>query len=220
MLKNMIDLHTHTLLSDGVLVPSELIRRARVLGYAAIALTDHADESNIEIVLEQLRKVCVLYNGGGSFKAVPGVELTHIPPGRIPSIVEKARTLGARIVVGHGETLSEPVEEGTNMAFIKARVDILAHPGLVTAAHCRAAAKKRVFFEITSRGSHAISNGHVAAMAIRHGVGLVLNSDAHAPGDLISANAALRVALGAGLSIKDFGRMQSDAGAIVKKALS
>ncbi|MBI5970553.1 MAG: histidinol phosphate phosphatase domain-containing protein [Deltaproteobacteria bacterium] len=216
----MIDLHTHTLLSDGVLVPSELIRRARVIGYAAIAITDHADESNIESVLEQIRKVTVLYNSAASFKAVPGVELTHIPPCRIPSMVERARSLGARIVVGHGETLSEPVERGTNMAFIKARVDTLAHPGLVTAAHCREAAKKRVFLEITSRHGHASSNGHVAAMAIRHGAPLVINSDAHGPGDLISANAAINVALGAGLSIKDFRRMQKNAEAIVKKALS
>ncbi len=220
MTGNMIDLHTHTLLSDGVLVPSELIRRARVTGYAAIAITDHADESNIESVLKQIINVCELYNGAGSFRVVPGVELTHIPPGRIPSMVEKARALGARIVIGHGETIAEPVEQGTNIAFIKARVDVLAHPGLVTAAECREAAKRRVFFEITSRGGHSISNGHVAAMATRYGVGLVLNTDAHAPGDLISANAALRVALGAGLSIKDFRRMQKDAGKIVKKALS
>ncbi|MEK7309147.1 MAG: PHP domain-containing protein, partial [Nitrospirota bacterium] len=31
----MIDLHTHSLLSDGVLLPSELIRRAYVIGYKA-----------------------------------------------------------------------------------------------------------------------------------------------------------------------------------------
>ena len=37
------DFHTHTFLSDGVLSPMELIRRAHDKGYAAIAITDHVD---------------------------------------------------------------------------------------------------------------------------------------------------------------------------------
>ena len=37
----MYDFHTHTFLSDGVLSPIELIRRALVRGYKAMAITDH-----------------------------------------------------------------------------------------------------------------------------------------------------------------------------------
>ena len=37
----MYDFHTHTFLSDGVLSPMELIRRAHVRGYRAMAVTDH-----------------------------------------------------------------------------------------------------------------------------------------------------------------------------------
>jgi len=37
----MYDFHTHTFLSDGVLSPIELIRRALVRGYKAIGVTDH-----------------------------------------------------------------------------------------------------------------------------------------------------------------------------------
>jgi len=50
----MIDLHTHTLFSDGVLLPAELARRAQVLGYQALAMTDHVDSSNLEFVLPRL----------------------------------------------------------------------------------------------------------------------------------------------------------------------
>ena len=46
----MVDLHTHSLLSDGQLLPSELVRRAEVRGYEAIAITDHVDFSNIDLV--------------------------------------------------------------------------------------------------------------------------------------------------------------------------
>ena len=57
-----IDLHTHSLLSDGELVPSELARRAEKLGHAAIAITDHVDLSNIEFVVPQIAKVAAELN--------------------------------------------------------------------------------------------------------------------------------------------------------------
>jgi predicted metal-dependent phosphoesterase TrpH len=34
----MIDLHTHSFLSDGELLPSELVRRAKVKGYRIIGI--------------------------------------------------------------------------------------------------------------------------------------------------------------------------------------
>jgi len=213
----MIDLHMHSFLSDGVLIPSELVRRARVAGYRAMAITDHADESNIEAVLKQITKVARQLNTDKTFTLLPGVELTHIPPAHIPIMVKKARALGAKVVVGHGETLVEPVEAGTNAAFIKAGVDILAHPGLVTDEDARLAAKKSVHFEITSRGGHSLSNGHVAAVAKRHGVKMVLNTDTHSPGDLVNDEKALRIALGAGLNEEDFRRIQENAKAFLKK---
>ena len=47
----MIDLHTHSLYSDGELIPAELWRRAQVKGYRYLAITDHVDASNFEVVL-------------------------------------------------------------------------------------------------------------------------------------------------------------------------
>ncbi len=52
----MIDLHTHSLFSDGELIPSELVRRAVMHGYRAIAITDHADFTNVELSLRMLSK--------------------------------------------------------------------------------------------------------------------------------------------------------------------
>lgn len=213
----MIDLHTHSLLSDGALLPTELVRRARVAGYTAMAITDHADESNIETVLKQLIKVAKQLNADRTLKVIPGVELTHIPVTHIPLMVKKARSLGARVVVGHGETLAEPVEAGTNRAYIKAKVDILSHPGLITDEDCALAVKNSVHLEITSRAGHSISNGHVAALGKKHGARMLLNTDSHSPGDLISDERALKVALGAGLDNTDFRRMTENAEKLVKK---
>ena len=43
----MYDFHTHTFLSDGVLSPIELIRRALVQGYKVMAVTDHVGIGNV-----------------------------------------------------------------------------------------------------------------------------------------------------------------------------
>ena len=68
----MIDLHTHSLLSDGELLPSELVRRAETAGYKAIAITDHSDASNLDFVIERIVNVCNELKGSG-IPVIPGV---------------------------------------------------------------------------------------------------------------------------------------------------
>jgi putative hydrolase len=196
----MIDLHTHSLFSDGVLVPSELVRRAVMKGYEVIAITDHADASNLDFTLPRVAAACKELNRRWKITALPGIELTHIPPETFTELTERARSLGAMIVVAHGETLVEPVHPGTNRAAIEARVDILAHPGLITKEEAELASKNGVYLEITARKGHSLSNGHVALRAGEAGAKLVIDTDAHEPGDLITDEFAQNILLGAGLS--------------------
>ncbi|WP_462326890.1 histidinol phosphate phosphatase domain-containing protein [Desulfobaculum sp.] len=200
----MIDLHTHTVFSDGALIPAELARRARVAGYKALAMTDHADASNLEFIITNVRRVTESYSPYAGIDLFCGVEVTHVPPGLIPDTVARARELGADIVVAHGETIAEPVEQGTNLAAIEAGVDVLAHPGLITPEEVRLAADKGVALEITTRKGHSLTNGHVAALAREHGATLVINNDAHEPGDLVGEEMRRSIALGAGLSIEEY----------------
>ncbi len=204
----MFDLHTHTLFSDGELLPSELVRRAEELGYEAIALTDHADSSNLDWIIPRIVQVCRDLNRHRKIRAVAGVELTHLPLEMIVPMVEQARTLGAQMVVVHGETLVEPVLPGTNRQAIEAGVDILAHPGLITEEDVLRAKAKQVFLEITVRKGHSLSNGHVARLAQKSGTPLVLNTDTHGPDDLMTRKFGLQVVMGAGLTAADFERMQ------------
>jgi len=196
----MIDLHTHTLFSDGELVPSELVCRAQAAGLRAIALTDHADMSTFDWILPRVIRACAENTSARSIRCLPGIELTHVPPSLVARYVGEARALGAQIMVVHGESPVEPVEPGTNRAAIEAGADILSHPGLITEEDARLAAAKGVSLEVTARKGHSLANGHVVAMARRTGAPLVLNTDAHAPGDLIPESFARVVARGAGLS--------------------
>jgi putative hydrolase len=207
----VIDLHTHSIFSDGALIPSELVRRAEVLGIKAIGITDHADASNLDFIIPRIMAVSERLNRANHIKTVPGIELTHIPPSDIKTLAEQARSLGAKIVVVHGETIAEPVAPGTNSAALAADIDILAHPGLISEEEVVMAAEKGIFLEISARKGHCLTNGHVAQLAKKHGAELVLNSDAHEPSDLISEEQARKIVLGAGLIEGDFERMQKNA---------
>jgi putative hydrolase len=196
-----VDLHTHTFLSDGALVPSDHLRQAVVLGYGAIAITDHADASNMEFLLSALRRFAEQQAEDYSLVFISGIELTHVAPRNIAPLSRRAKELGAGLVVVHGETLVEPVVPGTNAAAVACPdVDILSHPGLITVAEACQAAANGIYLEITSRRGHSLANGHVARVAREAGAGLVLNTDMHEPGDMIDQAMARRVAAGAGLS--------------------
>lgn len=213
----MIDLHTHTFASDGALGPAELVRRAEAAGLAALAITDHADASNLERLVRELAAFVRETQPYLRIRLLPGVELTHVPPGQLAGLVRRARQLGALLVVVHGETVSEPVAAGTNRAAIEAGVDILAHPGLITAEEARLAAARGVRLEISTRPSHGVANGHVAAAARAAGAELVIDSDTHAPSDIMEAGWRRRIALGAGLAEEDLARIDRAMAALVEQ---
>jgi histidinol phosphatase-like PHP family hydrolase len=200
----LYDFHTHTFFSDGALLPTELIRRAIVHGYTAMAITDHASASNIEELVEKVTRDADLVWKEWGFRVLPGVELTHCPPASIGRLAARAKSCGAKIVVIHGETLVEPVPPGTNRASVECPdVDILAHPGLLTPEEAALAAQNNVYLEITSRRGHCLGNGNTALLAREHGASLIVNSDTHSPGDLHTPEFALTVALGAGLTAEE-----------------
>lgn len=215
----MIDLHTHSIFSDGELVPSELVRRAAVTGYRAIAITDHADHSNIDFIIPRIVKVCEKISDAYSIKAIPGIEITHVPPDSIFELTREARKMGAKIIVVHGETIVEPVIPGTNLAAIKSPIDILAHPGLITEEEVRLCSENSVFLEISARHGHSLTNGHVVKLARKFKAGLVLNTDAHGPQDLINKEMARRIAAGAGMSNEEIDIMFENSEYLVNKAL-
>jgi len=199
-MSGMYDLHTHSILSDGEMLPTELVRRMAVTGYTTVAITDHVDLSNAESVLSTLalvRESAGLYG----VRLLCGVEITHVPPTQIASLAKSAKAAGADIVVVHGETPVEPVAEGTNHAACTCnQVNVLAHPGVISLKDAKAAAKNGIALEITSRGGHNRTNGHVVRVAREAGCQMVVDSDAHAPHDILDERAKFIVAKGAGLT--------------------
>ncbi len=215
----MIDLHTHSIFSDGELIPSELARRAKFAGYRALAITDHGDHSNIDFIIPRLIQVCRKLTDAYDIRVIPGIELTHVPPEYIAGLSVEARKLGAKIVVVHGETITEPVIPGTNLAALNSPIDILAHPGLITDEEAALAARNSIYLEISARSGHSLTNGHVASVARRTQASLILNSDTHDPRDLVKKDLARKIALGAGITEEETVVLFQNSEDLVRKAL-
>ena len=228
------DFHTHTVFSDGGMIPAGLMQRAIVRGCLGLAITDHVDSSNLEWAFENLLKFVqelgqewqpgivpgadvttaplnTLDSGTRAknwhLPLIPGVELTSVPPRKIATLAEKARSLGAKWIVVHGETIMEPVAPTTNRAAIEAGVDLLSHPGLITPEDAARAAELGVHLEITTHKGHGMANGWVAQRARESGAKLLLNTDCHISADMLDAKQRRAIAFGAGLTAEEVDRI-------------
>lgn len=207
----MINLHSHSLLSDGCLLPSELAVRYAAAGYRILAITDHVDASNIEAVVRSIVTFCRKWPSNAPIKILPGVELTHLPLQQFKPLARFSRKNGIKIIIAHGQTPAEPVIPGTNQAGIEAGIDILAHPGRISDADAKRAKQLGVFLEVTSRRGHCKTNRFVAHQALKFGCRLVIDHDSHDPQDIISPAQSRMVGTRAGLTIKQVDGVYRDA---------
>lgn len=72
----MIDLHCHSLASDGLLAPGEVVRHAAEIGLSAVALTDHDTTAGLEEALAAGMALGIRVIGGCEFSvAAPWGEM-------------------------------------------------------------------------------------------------------------------------------------------------
>lgn len=206
----MYNLHTHSLLSDGCLLPSEIAARYADKGYKLIAITDHVDQSNIEFVTKSIRYFIEKWPKNAAIKILPGVELTHLPLNQFISLSKYARKNGMKIIIAHGQTPVEPVYDGTNLAALEADIDILAHPGYITDEAVKKAKEKNVFLEVTTRKGHNLTNSIVIAQALKFDAKMIINHDSHRPEDIISPSETKQLALEAGLNNQSIEKIYND----------
>ena len=199
------------------MLPSELAVRYAAAGYKAIAITDHADYSNIAFITKSILEFTRHWPKNQKIKVLPGIELTHLPLEQFKPLAQYARKEGIKIIIGHGETLVEPVIPETNRAALEADIDILAHPGLISEADVKLAKKKGIFLEVTSRHGHRDTNAHIVERALKLGAKLILNHDSHRPEDIISPQDLINIGLRAGLSQKEIDKIYREVSIYILK---
>ena len=199
----IFDFHTHTTISDGHAAPLVMARRCLENGYGAYVCSDHVDETSVERRVPEIVAACQEVERELELPAIPAVEVTRVPPERVAAVAARARSLGARLVVVHGETLGDFPQPGLNLAAARcADVDILGHPGLISNQAAEAARENGIHLEISAAGLHGLTNGHVAKVAVSLGAHLVLDSDAHRPEVLLTAQRAQNLLEGSGLEVE------------------
>ncbi|MDD5155777.1 MAG: histidinol phosphate phosphatase domain-containing protein [Candidatus Omnitrophica bacterium] len=212
----MYDLHIHSLLSDGVLLPSGIAVRYMALGFKAIAITDHCDYSNVKANTAAILEFTAHWPNNSGIKVLPGIELTHLPVEQFSPLTKYCRRQGIKVIVAHGQTLAEPVIKNTNRAALEADIDILAHPGLISDEDARLAKKNNIFLEVTCRRGHKVTNVHVIEKALKAGAKLILNTDSHTPEDIISPQEMVKTARHSGLSISQIDKIYRDVAVFLK----
>jgi len=67
-MRNVADLHIHTIASDGLHKPEEIVARASAMGLMALSITDHDTVDGLEIAMQESRNL--------NLEFIPGIELS------------------------------------------------------------------------------------------------------------------------------------------------
>lgn len=76
-MEKLIDLHTHSIMSDGSMTPAEVVREAKKAGLAAIALSDHDTVDGVREAVAEGKKIGVEVIPAIEFSVISKTE-THI----------------------------------------------------------------------------------------------------------------------------------------------
>ncbi len=117
-----VEMHCHTVASDGDMQPEELVQNAIKRGYKAICLTDHNTVSNVEEVKRCAEKYGLIAAGGiewttfwGHLTVIGGksdVIWTDIAPDNIDKCIARARELGDVVTLAHPKRIGSPLCAG------------------------------------------------------------------------------------------------------------
>ncbi len=219
--KGIIDLHTHSTLSDGTLSLIGLTKLAIRNGYSVLGITDHVFHYNYKSIAPKI--IEFVENNQHRYKdilLVPGVEITFASRKQMEAITKYVRSIGTKLVVVHGEGSLDGTGHDTNNSAIDNCVDILAHPGTITDNQAQKAANNNVAFELSARDCYRYSNKDIAEKAFRHGANLVINSDGHYESAMLTEEKILGVAKNANLTKEQLQNIKDSTVNLVKRLLS
>lgn len=122
-----VEMHCHTVASDGDMIPKELVQNAVKRGYKAICLTDHNTVSNVNAVKEYGKKYGLVVAGGIEWTTFWGhltvigenskINWLDITPQNINACIVKARQSGDIVTLAHPKRIGWPLCAGCHNDF-------------------------------------------------------------------------------------------------------
>ncbi len=219
--RGIIDLHMHSTISDGSLHLEELVEVAIDRGYSAMAFTDHVFFDNYKRIADKI--INWVDKNQGSYKdiiLIPGVEITFATPKEIGIITKDVRFMGTKWVVVHGEASFERTPACTNDAAVEHGVDVLAHPGYIEDEQVIKSLETGTAFELSARDSYNYANKQIAETVMRNGGKMLINSDSHQVGAMLSQAKVLQTAKIANLTTEQLEAVKRDTVDIVHNVLT
>ena len=194
------DFHVHSNYSDGALSIEEMVKAAKERGYKALAFTDHSQSLNIanglsvERVKKQWKEIEEVRENHPDFLILKGIEVDIKKDGTLDYDDEILSGFDLVIASVHNN-FNLPADEMTNRivkAMKNPHIDILGHPtGRMLGNRTpfefdydkvlETALENDVILEINASPSRFDLNDEMAMDAIRSGVKLTINTDAHHP---------------------------------------
>jgi DNA polymerase (family 10) len=197
------DLHCHTVASDGKATIEEMAQAARALGYQYLAITDHSashgfgnDVSPAQLH-EQIERVGEVARGLDGFTLLAGSEVNILPDGTLDyedELLARLDWVVASVHTAFGMS-EQALTERMIAAIEHPLVDAIGHPtgrlierrepyALDLEAIFAAAARTGTMLEINANPDRRDLNETHARAAVRAGVSIVVDSDAHRPATL------------------------------------
>jgi len=192
------DLHVHTNWSDGMSSIEEMALRAREMGYAYIAVTDHSPNLKIarglspEKLLEQFEEIRVLNGQLEDFYIFTGVEVDILAEGKLDhmdDVLAQADVVVASIHSGFKQD-RDTITKRIIAAIKNEHVDIIGHPTGRLLGHrepyavdveeiIEFAARYNKVLEINASPDRLDLNDFYVQLARESGVRVAINTDAH-----------------------------------------
>jgi len=198
------DLHTHTVDSDGSSTIFEMVEKAKSLGYEYVGISDHAPSVqargrfDVLGIVEQKRKQIDEINANNkNIKVLYGYEVNILKDATLnmpDDIMEKLDYVIASIHTSFDQSRDE-VTERLIKAIVNPLVTIIGHPSgrLINERDAMdinwdkvfdAAVKYNKIIEINSQPSRLDLADHLVRDAIKKGVKIIINTDAHITHDM------------------------------------
>jgi DNA polymerase (family X) len=197
------DLHMHTTASDGKATLSEMVAAAQARGLKYIAITDHSKRVSMANGLDgprlrkQWQEIDRLNRELDDFVVLKGIECDILEKGGMDlpdDVLAEADWVVASVHYGQNQP-SEQITERILGALANPHVSIIAHPTgrLINRREPYAVDLEQVFAAAKRFGKLLELNANPArldlddvnsAAAKRHGIPIVISSDAHSPGGL------------------------------------
>ncbi len=197
------DLHCHTVASDGKATIEEMAKAAQALGYEYLAITDHSashgfgnDVSPAQL-REQIERVGEVARGLDGFTLLAGSEVNILPDGTLDyedELLARLDWVVASVHTAFGMS-EQALTERMIAAIEHPLVDAIGHPtgrlierrepyALDLEAIFAAAARTGTMLEINANPDRRDLSETNARAAVRAGVSIVIDSDAHRPATL------------------------------------